>query len=526
MLAVRSVFTLKKLIFVNINFPILLMFCCSFIYNKISFLFFVICSNFSRKNREMTFCDSQSLTDSNMTISLVTGNHLGRAILWSSDDSLIFTSNGPHVLIFDTESGSILHRLTSHADDVIALQVNPTNSLQLLSTSVDGVTHAWDINDFSHLYSINFPRKIHSFTANKSNTFLLFGNGDTVKYTTKIFSNQGQEKLKKYLSARTPVFSSQSSRCLLLYTRGEDDYLITYSKKSLIVYSASSQELHCYDKSHAITCLAVASSSPTLAFGNTTGCIFIWHDFTAGEESVTRLHWHAHAVLSLGFSSDGAYLLSGGEESVLVVWQVDTLKRQFRPRIGAEIRRIVSSNTDKYISTVTSDNVMKVLNGSNLELAFISQNLKYTPWPCGLTACHNLDSLLLHSSPPGWVQVYHPLSQSRQFEIDVTALNVVSRPQQEQLNYMLVTHLAVSVDGAWMVTCESRYDKREAFRELRLRFWQYNAADSSYEQVTCVDRPHSAVNMLSFSPLVSEPLCASCGEEGDFRLWTLAQQRG
>ena len=473
----------------------------------------------------MAFCDSQSLSTSNLTISLVTGNHMGRAILWSNDDTLIFTSNGPHVLIFDTESGSILHRLTRHVDDVVALTLNPTNSLQLLSTSVDGVTHAWDIHDFTHLFSIDFKRKIHSFTSNKVNTYLLFGNGDTVKFTTKIFLNQGQEKLQKYINARTLVFSSRNSCCLLLYTRGDEDYLITYNQKNLIVFSTHSQELHCYEKSHAISCIAVSSNAPTLAFGNTAGRIFIWHNFISGKESLTRLHWHAHSVLSLGFSSDGSYLLSGGEESVLVVWQVDTLKRQFRPRIGAKIRRIASSNTDKFISTVTSDNVMKVLNSSNLELAFISQNLKYTPWPYGLTACHNLDSLVLHSSPPGWVQVYQPLTQTRQFEIDVTALNVVSRPQLAELNYMLVTHLAVSVDGAWMVTCESRYDKREAFRELRLRFWEYNAADKSYDQITCVDRPHSAVNMLSFSPLASEPMCASCGEEGNFRLWTLAMQR-
>ena len=480
----------------------------------------------------MAFSDSQSLAASTMTVSLVTGNYLGRAILWSNDDTLLFISNGPHVLIFDTDSGSILHKLTRHDDDVIALHVNPTNTLQLLSTSSDGVTHAWDINDFSHLFSIHFSRKIHSLAFNKINTYLLFGNGDTARFTTKIFSNQGSQKLQKYLSARTPVFSSSNSRCLLLYTRREgegegegEDYLITYSKKSLIVFSAASHELHCYEKSHTITCIAVAANSPTLAFGNTTGRVFIWHNFIAGGESVTRLHWHAHAVLSLGFSSDGAYLLSGGEESVLVVWQVDTLKRQFRPRIGGDIRRIVSSSTDRYISAVTSDNVMKVLNSSNLELAFISQNLKYTPWPYGLTACHRLDSLVLHSSPPGWVQVYQPLSQTRQFEIDVTALNVVSRPQREQLNYMLVTHLAVSHDGAWLVTCESRYDKREAFRELRLRFWQYNATDTSYDQITCVDRPHTAVNMLAFSPLVSEPLLASCGEEGHIRLWTLAQHR-
>ena len=470
----------------------------------------------------MTFSDSQSLSVANLKISLVSGNTLATSILWSHDDTLLFSSNGSHILVYDTDSGTVIQRLTQHVDDVIALTVNPSNCQQLLSTSRDGVTHVWDINDFSHLLSINFIRRISAFTSNKNSTYILFGNGDVKKFPTKIFSNTGQEKLDKYLNSKSPIFSSKNSQTLSLYTHQGQDHLITYDKKNLVIFTTDKQELHCYEKSHPITCVAVSPCSPILAYGCTSGRIFIWHNFISGNENITRLHWHSHSVLSLAFNCEATYLMSGGEESVLVVWQIDTLKRQFRPRIGGEIRGIVASNTDRYIALVTSDNIIKVLNNSNLELAFLSENLKHTPWPFGLTPCNSLDSLMLHSSPPGWIQVYHPVNRARQFDIDVTGLNVVSRPQQVHLNYMHVTHVAVSHDGQWMITCESRHDKREAFRELRLRFWSYKPSNKSYEQIMCVDRPHRAVRMISFSPVVTDPMFATCGEEGDFRIWTLA----
>lgn len=55
------------------------------------------------------------------------------------------------------------------------------------------------------------------------------------------------------------------------------------------------------------------------------------------------LDWHAHAVSSIAFTSNGAYLLSGGEESVLVIWQLHTGKKEFVPRVGAPIKTVALS---------------------------------------------------------------------------------------------------------------------------------------------------------------------------------------
>ena len=69
----------------------------------------------------------------------------------------------------------------------------------------------------------------------------------------------------------------------------------------------------------------------------------------------TEVHWHAHTPWATNYVSDGTFLLSGGEESTLVVWQVppatargtggpskDKRTMTFVPRLGAPIRCISS----------------------------------------------------------------------------------------------------------------------------------------------------------------------------------------
>lgn len=77
----------------------------------------------------------------------------------------------------------------------------------------------------------------------------------------------------------------------------------------------------------------------------------------SGDAAVasTSAQWHAHGVWSTAFTPDGSLLLSGGEEAVLVVWQLpsagtapgafggpvsDGRHMSFLPRLGAPIRAV------------------------------------------------------------------------------------------------------------------------------------------------------------------------------------------
>lgn len=104
-----------------------------------------------------------------------------------------------------------------------------------------------------------------------------------------------------------------------------------------------------------LTCLAFHPFEELFATGDSEGMIRLWYclDPSAAPNQkrggprrfslkapTTTLHWHAHAVSGLTFTPNGAYLLSGGEEAVLVLWQLQTGHREFVPRLGAPIEHV------------------------------------------------------------------------------------------------------------------------------------------------------------------------------------------
>ena len=71
-------------------------------------------------------------------------------------------------------------------------------------------------------------------------------------------------------------------------------------------------------------------------------------------------HWHALAVLSLKYTPEGSFLLSGGHESVLVKWPHGAYgnqsQREFLPRLGAPVSHITSSEDNSVYVTSHLDN--------------------------------------------------------------------------------------------------------------------------------------------------------------------------
>lgn len=56
----------------------------------------------------------------------------------------------------------------------------------------------------------------------------------------------------------------------------------------------------------------------------------------------------------------GSYLLSGGEEGVLVLWQLQTSHQQFRPRLGSAITSVSCSPNDSYFTVSLANNGISI----------------------------------------------------------------------------------------------------------------------------------------------------------------------
>jgi len=57
--------------------------------------------------------------------------------------------------------------------------------------------------------------------------------------------------------------------------------------------------------------------------GDEMGKIHHWYEFM-GISVCTMKHWHSTPVKTLEFTVDSSFLISGGEEGVLVLWHLQT----------------------------------------------------------------------------------------------------------------------------------------------------------------------------------------------------------
>ncbi|XP_048447855.1 uncharacterized protein LOC103942418 isoform X2 [Pyrus x bretschneideri] len=144
------------------------------------------------------------------------------------------------------------------------------------------------------------------------------------------------------------------------------------------------------------TVLAFHPTQAIVAAGDTSGRILIWTGFRKGKfsdgdkrmnersmnnederdgvrgdddaDASSTWHWHGTGISVLSFSSDGAYLYSGGMEGVFVVWQLDTGKKKFLRRIGSPLLYLTDSPDPSLSSISCADNQIHMLKMPYMEI--------------------------------------------------------------------------------------------------------------------------------------------------------------
>jgi NET1-associated nuclear protein 1 (U3 small nucleolar RNA-associated protein 17) len=162
----------------------------------------------------------------------------------------------------------------------------------------------------------------------------------------------------------------------------------------------------------------------SLAVGTSTGKILLWYCFDRSKTSevVTSLHWHAHTVTSIAFASD-SYMLSGGHEGVLVLWQLDTKHKDYLPRLGAEITGISISPDNSMYALGFVDNTIRIVSATNLAnvqtimgLKFATLDHKAYPLNTGLVLDPRKGNVVLNGVP-GTLQFYNAKTDKHVLEV-------------------------------------------------------------------------------------------------------------
>jgi NET1-associated nuclear protein 1 (U3 small nucleolar RNA-associated protein 17) len=283
------------------------------------------------------------------------------------------------VKVISVKTGEIMRILRGHTGAVTKVAICDTNAQRAYSASLDGTVRVWDFADGACLEVRRSDLPSHRIAGwrlggafrqvlevglavcdlaqhpNLKNQILL----TTCKAgTTDLTDPDLPKQVRSFdLRKKKHAFLHKAKGLTGLVMSHDGGLVCSLAGRSLLVWSLKRASLVKHTHRRAFTaiashpregCVATADcrwhhplpssvtppDDPPLASGS--GRIQLWYelDRSEGEPRTATMHWHAHAVPALAFSVDGTFLVSGGEEMVLVVWQLATGQQQFLPRLG------------------------------------------------------------------------------------------------------------------------------------------------------------------------------------------------
>lgn len=334
-----------------------------------------------------------------------------------------------------------------------------------------------------------------------------------------------------------------------------------------------------------------------LALGDEEGVIYLFEDiitsFAAieksqkgesnakiGPESLTpqRLHWHRTTVGSIKWSLDGNYLISGGDETVLTIWQLSTGKQQHLPHLTAAIESVVVSPSGASYGVTLANNSVIVLSTSELKaktniVGIQSRRIGHNKLLHRLSDPHlsprlfnpvamevdpkhiNHIALVTPSSQPRhraanlsepYIQTFDIANQrpvARQALTRNNATDPNMGPQGRPILEPSVNLLRISHDGAWLATVDEwtppvadltyieegipafNTEERALRREVYLKIWRRDEQNAQWVLDARIDAPHFIEGVSAPArvlDLVADPSgagFATLGEDRVVRIW-------
>ncbi|KAI5835962.1 WD40 repeat-like protein [Schizophyllum commune Tattone D] len=488
--------------------------------------------------------------------------------VFTRDGSYFFSLVGASVKIHSASTGVVVSTLStprpagkeSLADTLTCATLNPHNVFQLIVGSLNGCLMVWDYLDGVLLQTIDLAQPIRHICAHQKFKDVVFvaaskpskkqSRGDDNAAVLRVSLKPSEDTVEASLqktSAITPIGKTRFPTGLAFSASG--DWLVaTAGHKAYVVNSSSLGDgFTKYVSPEKLTCLATHPVDDYFATGDVKGNIRIWYclnrDLPVNATGVekksdtTSLHWHAHAVSSLTFTANGAYLLSGGEEAVLVVWQLRTGRKEFVPRVGAPIRTVSLSNPvngDPEYLLGLADATYTFVNADSLKVSRSYSRIKLdpaapqtaSPADAPLAVHSQTNTLIVPSSHPSSLQVYSPASSQLVSELEISPSNRVSRRDDVPLEPARVEKVVISSSGDWMATVDNRAGDDTFRGEVYLKMWAWDRKTSSWSLNTRIDRPHRQhrVTDVRFSPAASleQPLqLVTTGEDGFIKLWRI-----
>ena len=180
------------------------------------------------------------------------------------------------------------------------------------------------------------------------------------------FIGGSDNKLRKYSAeAKSTVTIAHKHSFVRILSLCEKWVIAQCQDDKIVCVSVSDgHELKEYSHSHGISSAVVSGQS--LIIGDRRGKILVLNGFLSKKVQpiyTTKLEWHTGPVNCLKVS--GQYLYSAGEESVIVLWHLRDLSRDFLPRVGTAINSLFINQSTNEITCGMSDNSLRIIDLGN-----------------------------------------------------------------------------------------------------------------------------------------------------------------
>lgn len=311
-------------------------------------------------------------------------------------------------------------------------------------------------------------------------------------------------------------------------------FLVMLGNKFFQIYDIELKKHHKYRHKNYITCIAIHPKQDFIAVGDTRGEITFYYVF-AGNKSLTKRpttttsHWHAKSVGDIAFDIEGVHMYSGGQENVLVIWQLETGRRDFLPRLGAGVIGITCTPDQTLLALRCDNNSIKIINARNRLLqvniqgvsigSYLNKKVRmeriYRP-KTGLVVEPRHYNFVFNGDD-GDLHFFSPKEDRHVMTIQVGFKNPVREIQDIKISETQVNHVVFSVDGKWMVTSDKRDD---LLGESSVKFWHWNNEKHTYDLSTQYNlKNKNKVKALAYHP--KEDICVTIDTHGHFKLWKL-----
>lgn len=508
----------------------------------------------------------------------------GATLKYSADGKYLFQREAHVIRVLNTKNGQLLHECIraeaqplgavageekkqqqeqksgpaafNDRQQVTALALHPHNALQLIAAYDDGKVLVWDFSEEKILQEFDAKSSIlwmESSSVSPSMLMMVVSalDDDSSKWSLIEFNMKKKRRGRTLLEQSKIAFQTASMQSFKASGEETDaksggehfhgDYVVIAAGARLFAVRVQREQdgsaglgrpftTQKYTHLRDITCLAVHPTAVEFVVGDCVGQLYRYHG--QGAATTSKMHWHSHAVKCVGYSTDGNFLLSGGEECVFVSWHIESGRRSYLPRRSAPLAAIATRADGAGYAIALDDHVLFQYNyitreeewhslglarsGEAASVTLPSRQLVFDP----ISSAIPLNGL----SSAGVLQFYDPYKDRVLQSVVLTERNQVTRTEDEEIPQILAEQLQFSPSGSELVTLHSTYVRDNTTKkngdEQSLRFWK-RRENGSFFVNTAIDAPHGSepVSCMAFSPSAYNESVVTGDRSGEFKVW-------